>query len=130
MMYSIAVLEPEDPFGKVIGWKDDLIKYDPDAFRKYQQKFPDDTSRIANFGSPYSGDFSIENAFALDADLVILNLGNLFKAEETGVTEKLAKAGIPVVFIDFRKRPTQNTVPSLQLLGRGFRSRTASARFR
>lgn len=120
MMYSIAVLEPEDPFGKVVGWKDDLIKYDPDAFRKYQQKFPDDTSRIANFGSPYSGDFSIENAIALDADLVILNLGNLFKAEETGVTEKLAKAGIPVVFIDFRKRPTQNTVPSLQLLGRVF----------
>ncbi|MEO1016897.1 MAG: ABC transporter substrate-binding protein [Pseudomonadota bacterium] len=118
MLYSIAVLDREDPFRRVIGWKDDLIKYDPDAYRKYKAAFPEKASKVVNFGSPYSGDFSIENAIALDADLVVLNLGNLFEAEESGVIEKLDKAGIPVVFIDFRKRPTQNTVPSLQLLGR------------
>lgn len=120
MLYSVATLDRENPFRRVVGWKDDLIKYDPDAFRKYEAKFPEDAARVKNFGSPYSGDFSIESAISLDTDLVILNLGNLFKAEETGVIEKLEKAGIPVVFIDFRKRPTQNTVPSLQLLGRVF----------
>lgn len=120
MIYSVAVLDRENPFQRVIGWKDDLIKYDPDAYEKYKTKFPSITDGIKNFGSPYSGDFSIESAIALNADLVILNLGNLFKAEETGVMEKLEKAGIPVVFVDFRKRPTQNTVPSLQLMGRVF----------
>ncbi|MEP3275136.1 MAG: ABC transporter substrate-binding protein [Stappiaceae bacterium] len=119
MMYSLAVLDKDDPFGKVVGWKDDLIKYDPDAYRKFKTAFPK-AEKIKNFGSPYSGDFSIESAIALDTDLVVLNLGNLFKAEETGVIENLEKAGIPVIFIDFRKRPTQNTVPSLQLLGRVF----------
>jgi iron complex transport system substrate-binding protein len=36
------------------------------------------------------------------------------------VIKNLDKAGIPVIFVDFRQRPTQNTVPSLQLLGRVF----------
>lgn len=120
MIYSVAVLDRENPFERIIGWKDDLIKYDPDAFEKYKAKFPGKTEEIKNFGSPYSGDFSIESAISLDADLVILNLGNLYKAEETGVIEKLEKAGIPVIFVDFRKRPTQNTVPSLLLMGRVF----------
>ena len=120
MMYSVAVLDREDPFRRVVGWKDDLIKYDPDAYRKFREKFPEAADGLKNFGSPYAGDFSIESAIALNTDLVILNLGNLFKAEETGVIERLEKAGIPVIFIDFRKRPTQNTVPSLQLLGRVF----------
>lgn len=120
MMYSVGILDKEDPFQRVIGWKDDLIKYDPDAFRKYQAKFPEQTAAIKNFGSPYAGDFSVESAIALNTDLVILNLGNLFKAQETGVLEKLEKAGIPVIFIDFRKRPTQNTVPSFLLMGRVF----------
>ncbi len=128
MMYSLAVLDQEDPFGKVVGWKDDLIKYDPDAYRKFKTAFPK-AEQIKNFGSPYSGDFSIESAIALDTDLVILNLGNLFKAEETGVIENLQKAGIPVIFVDFRKRPTQNTVPSLQLMGRVLDKEEAAQEF-
>jgi len=129
MMYSIAVLDREDPFQRIVGWKDDLIKYDPDTFRRFEQAFPEQVARIENFGSPYSGDFSIETAIDLDTDLVILDLGNLFKAEESGVIATLDKAGIPVIFIDFRKRPTQNTVPSLQLLGKALDREDEAAEF-
>lgn len=129
MIYSVAVLDRENPFERIIGWKDDLIKFDPDAFEKYKAKFPTETAGIKNFGSPYSGDFSIESAISLNADLVILNLGNLYKAEETGVLEKLEKAGIPVIFVDFRKRPTQNTVPSLLLMGRVFDKQEQAQKF-
>lgn len=127
MMYSVAAISDGNPFEKIIGWKDDLIKYDPDAFRKFEKAFPEDTKRMVNFGSPYSGDFSIESVLANKADLVILDSGNLFKAEESGVIEKLGKAGVPVVFIDFRRNATENTVPSLLLLGRllGQEKRTA-----
>ncbi len=120
LMYSIAVLNKENPFENIVGWKDDLIKYDPDAFRKFRTLYPEKVDAIKNFGSPYSGDFSVESAIELDTDLVILNLGNLFKAEESGVLEKLGKAGIPVVFIDFRKHPSENAIPSLRLLGKVF----------
>lgn len=129
MMYSIALLDKEDPFKRIIGWKDDLIKYDPDAFRKFEAKFPEQIGEIKNFGSPYSGDFSIETAISMESDLVILDLGGLFKAEESGVVEKLDKAGIPVIFIDFRLRPTQNTIPSLQLLGKVFNRGDEAAEF-
>ncbi|MEO0496164.1 MAG: ABC transporter substrate-binding protein [Pseudomonadota bacterium] len=120
MMYSVALLDRKDPFQRVIGWKDDLIKYDPDAYRKFKAKFPEQTEKVVNFGNPYSGDFSVEKVIAEKADLVILDLGSHFKAQESGVIENLAKVGVPVIFIDFRLNATENTVPSLLLMGRVF----------
>ena len=117
MIYSLALLDREDPFRRVVGWRDDLIKYDPDAWRRYEERFPEALD-IANFGSPYSGEFSVEKAISLETDLVLMNLGNLFKSRESGILETLAKVGIPVLFVDFRQRPTQNTVPSILLMGR------------
>ena len=118
MMYGIAPLVDGNPFEKIVGWKDDLILYDPDAFRKFEAAFPQDAARMINFGSPYAGDFSIEAVLEAEADLVLLDMGNLFKAQETGLIEKLDKAGVSVVFVDFRRNPTENTVPSLLILGR------------
>ena len=117
LTYSLAVLDKSNPLSRVVGWKDDLIKYDPDAYRKYLEKFPE-IENIENLGSPYAGDFSLEKIITLDTDLFILNLGNLLKAQESGLLTKLDKAGIKVVFVDFRQRPTQNTVPSLLILGK------------
>lgn len=118
MMYAIAPLTDGNPFEKIVGWKDDLIQYDPDAFRKFEAAFPQDAARMVNFGNPYAGDFSVEAVLENKADLVLLDLGNLFKAEETGLIEKLDKAGVPVAFIDFRQNPTENAIPSMLLLGR------------
>ena len=118
MMYSIAAISDGNPFEKIVGWKDDLVLYDPDAFRKFEAVFPAETARLINFGNPYAGDFSIEGVLEADADLVLLDSGNLFKAEETGLIEKLDKAGVPVVFVDFRRNATENTEPSLLIQGR------------
>lgn len=128
MIYSLAVLDRENPFKRVVGWKDDLVKFDPDAYRKYQEKFPQ-AATIANLGSPYSGEYSLEKVIALGAEVVFLNLGNLLKAQESGILLKLEKAGIPVVFLDFRQRPTQHTAPSLQILGRILDNRSRADEF-
>ena len=112
MMYAIAPLATDNPFEHIVGWKDDLILYDPDTFRKFESAFPEDTARMVNFGNPYAGDFSIEAVLENKADLLILDLGNLFKAQETRLIEKLDAAGVPVVFIDFRRDPTANAIPS------------------
>ncbi|MEM6939073.1 MAG: ABC transporter substrate-binding protein [Pseudomonadota bacterium] len=129
MMYAIAAISDENPFEKIVGWKDDLVQFDPDAFRKFEAAFPNDTARMINFGNPYAGDFSIEAVLEADADLVLLDSGNLFKAEETGLIEKLDKAGVPVVFIDFRRNATENTVPSLLILGRILGEEGGAAKF-
>ena len=75
---------------------------------------------IPEFGSPYSGEFSVERAISLDADVVTLNLGGLERAKEAGMIDQLAAVGIPVVVIDYRQFPLENTVPSTILLGRLF----------
>ena len=129
MMYAIAPLATDDPFEHVVGWKDDLILYDPDAFRKFETAFPEDTARMVNFGNPYSGDFSIEAVIENKADLLILDLGNLFKAQETGLIKKLDEAGVPVVFIDFRRDPTANAIPSMLMLGRLLEQEARAAEF-
>ena len=129
MMYAIAALTDGNPFDKIVGWKDDLVLYDPDAYRKFKSAFPEDAERMINFGNPYAGDFSIEAVLEADADLVLLDLGNLFKAEDTGLLEKLDKAGVQVAFIDFRQNPTENAVPSMLMLGRLLSEEKRAAEF-
>lgn len=127
MIYSLAVLD-DNPFERIVGWKDDLILYDPDAYRKYVAIFPE-AADIANLGSPYASEYSLEKIISMDTQLVILNLGKLLDAQESGIIDKLAKAGIPVVFVDYRQRPTSNTVPSLLLMGKVFDRRDKADEF-
>ncbi|MGH1416616.1 MAG: ABC transporter substrate-binding protein [Pelagimonas sp.] len=129
MMYGISAVVGDNPFEKIVGWKDDLVQYDPDGFRKFQTAFPEDTARMINFGNPYAGDFSIEAVLESEADLLLLEAGSLFKAEETGLIEKLDAAGVQVAFIDFRRNATENTVPSLLLIGRVFGAEKGAAEF-
>lgn len=128
MIYSIAVLDRENPFARIAGWKDDMVKYDPDAYRKYAAVFPE-AADIPSFGSPYSDEWNLEAVISLGTEVVLMNLGNLMKAQESGIIEKLEEAGIATVFVDFRQDPTQNTVPSLQLLGRIFDKRDEADAF-
>lgn len=129
MIYSISTLVDGNPFEKLVGWRNELPGVDPDALRKYAKTFPSDIDRMIDFGNPYAGDFSVEAVLEAGADLMLLNLGNLFKAEETGLIDKLEKAGVPVVFVDFRRNPIQNTVPSLLILGRVFGEEKNAAEF-
>ncbi|WP_107497460.1 ABC transporter substrate-binding protein [Thalassobius sp. I31.1] len=128
MIYSVALLDNENPFARVVGWKDDMINYDPDAYRKYLAAFPG-AGDIPNFGSPYSDEWNLEAVISLGTEVVFMNLGNLLKAQESGIIDKLEEAGVATVFVDFRQDPTANTVPSIQLLGRIFDKRDEADAF-
>lgn len=116
-LYTLAMLDREDPFKRVVGWGNDLIENDPGAWAKYLAKFPK-AKDVANMGNPYAADVSMEKIAALGAEVYVLDLSNYFKAQETGLLGKLEKAGIATIFVDFRQDPTQNALPSVQLLGR------------
>lgn len=116
-LYTLAMLDRDDPFKRVVGWGNDLIENDPGAWAKYLAKFPK-AKDVANMGNPYAADVSMEKIAALGTEVYILDLSNYFKAQETGLLAKLEKAGITTVFVDFRQDPTQNVLPSVQLLGR------------
>jgi iron complex transport system substrate-binding protein len=115
----IAALDRADPFGRIVGWRDDLIKSDPATYAEYLTRSPA-IARLPRFGTASSGGFDVEQAIALAPDLVVFNVEAQGASDETGTLEKLASAGIPAVFIDFRNRPFENSEPSMRLLGRLF----------
>ncbi len=115
MIYALSLLQ-SNPVKDVVAWRNDLIKNDPDTVRKLTEKFPE-TKDIPDLGDPYTSDVNLESLIKLKPDVYLLNFGKLPKAKESGLIEKLDKAGIPTVFIDFRQFPTLNTVPSMLILG-------------
>lgn len=118
-LHVVAALDRDAPLRRVIGWRDDLIKSDPDTYRTYLAHYPE-IARLPLFGGLNEGGFSIEKAIALKPDLVLLNFEAKSASEETGLVEKLAALGVPVVYVDFRHSPFQNTEPSIRLMGRLF----------
>jgi iron complex transport system substrate-binding protein len=118
-MYFVAALDREDPFKRVVGWRDDLSKADPDSYKAYLARYPA-IARLPSFGGMKEGAFDIEQAITLKPDVVFLNVEAKIASDEANLVEKLASVGIPVVYVDFREKPFQNTEPSMRLIGKLF----------
>ncbi len=118
-IYFTATLDTEAPFKRVVGWRDDFKKADNDGYHQYLETFPQ-METIPTFGGMKDGTFDVEQAVALDPDVIILNLDAKAATEDSGYTEKLAKVGIPIVYVDFREKPMVNTEPSMRLIGKLF----------
>lgn len=117
LMYGFSTLVPRAPFERIAGWADDMILYDPGTWRKYRAAFPQ-AERLPRFSNAVNADFSTEQAIALDPDLVIFPLSAHQRMEATNTYDKLARAGIATAVVDFREQPSQNTTPSIEVLGR------------
>ena len=115
-IYFTAALDSQDPFKRVVGWRDDFEKADNDGYHQYLEKYPG-MADLPTFGGMKDGTFDVEQAVALQPDVILLNLDAKVATEEGGYIEKLAKVGIPVVYVDFRERPMENTEPSMRLIG-------------
>jgi iron complex transport system substrate-binding protein len=116
-IYFTAALDGEDPFNRVVGWRDDFEKADNDGYHQYLDKYPE-MADLPTFGGMKNGTFDVEQAVALQPDVIILNLDAKVATEEGGYIEKLNKVGIPVVYVDFREKPMENTEPSMRLIGK------------
>jgi iron complex transport system substrate-binding protein len=126
--FFTAVLETENPFARVVGWRDDLRQADPDSYAAYLEKFPQ-IATIPTFGGFKEGTFDIEQAVSLDPDVMILNLEAKAATDEAGYEEKLASVGIPIVYIDFREKPFENTLKSMDLIGQLYGKQDRAAEF-
>jgi len=118
-IYFVAALDTEAPFKRVVGWRDDFKKADLDGYNAYLEKFPE-MEKLPTFGGMKDGTFDIEQAVALKPDVIIMNIDAKTATEEAGYVEKLAKVGIPLVYVDFREKPMVNTEPSMRLIGELF----------
>ncbi|WP_442892367.1 ABC transporter substrate-binding protein [Ensifer sp. MJa1] len=118
-IHVAAALKGEHVFDTIVGWRDDLLKKDPDSYAAYVERFPE-IEKLPRFGYIPSGDFSLEAAIALKPDVLTLNLEAEKAVEESGFIEKAAAAGIAVVYLDFRVDPAANSEKSVEILGQLF----------
>ncbi|UHS63909.1 ABC transporter substrate-binding protein [Agrobacterium vaccinii] len=114
--HVIAALKGDKTFDTIVGWRDDLIKKDPDSYAAYVERFPQ-IAKLPLFGYLPQGEFSLEQAISLSPDVITLNLEVEKTAKESGFEEKAAAAGIKVVYLDFRLDPEKNSENSVRVLG-------------
>jgi iron complex transport system substrate-binding protein len=116
-IYFLSALDKNNPFEHVVGWRDDLPKADPESYEAYLAKYPD-IAKLPTFGGMKDGTFDIEQAVALKPDVILMNIDAKTATEEAGYIEKLGKVGIPLVYVDFREKPMENTEPSMRVMGK------------
>ena len=118
-LYLVAALDVQNPIERIVGWRKDLIQSDPDTYNAYLRSFPG-IAKIPTFGGFEDGTFDIEQAISQRPDVIILNIEAQHATEDARYIEKLDALGIPVVYVDFRNNPMQNTEPTMRLFGQLF----------
>ncbi|MEH2528424.1 MULTISPECIES: ABC transporter substrate-binding protein [unclassified Bradyrhizobium] len=116
-LYLIASLEPKNPLAHVVGWRTDLIAADPATYAQYLEVFPE-LAKLPAFKGQEDSLIDIESAIIQKPDVVLLNLEAMQANKDANYIEKLAALNIPVIYVDFRHRPLENTEPTIRLLGR------------
>lgn len=119
MLYSVAPLEREDPFAKIVAWRNDLWTTDLDGFNIYTAKFPKG-AELPQLGNLTDGTLQLETVVDLDPDVLLLPIGNKTAADEVKLEETLDGVGVKIVYIDFREHIIDNTEPSIRILGQIF----------
>ncbi|MFD1693997.1 ABC transporter substrate-binding protein [Roseibium aestuarii] len=115
-IYLLGVLTPEDPFAHVVGWREDFSQADPDSYARYEAKFPK-LKDLPTFGGFKDGTFDVEQAASLKPDVILMNIEAKAATEDAGYDDKLAALDIPIVYVDFREKPLEHTVPSMRIMG-------------
>ncbi|MHA6194954.1 ABC transporter substrate-binding protein [Pseudomonas wadenswilerensis] len=116
LFFALALLDRDNPFQRVVGWQNDMRLLDPHTYEVYAQKYPDIT-KLPLIGQASEQSVSAEQILALKPDLAVFSIAGEGPTQHSPVADLLAKAGVPVLFIDFRVHPIRNTRVSLEALG-------------
>lgn len=116
-LYALALLEGADPLARIAGWQGELPFADPNGYAEYRRRFPQ-IDRIPVIGRTSEDSVSSEQSVSTRPDIAIFGLGGHGPGKQSGLVKELEKAGVPVVFIDFRAQPVAHTLASMRILGR------------
>ncbi|QBY43941.1 ABC transporter substrate-binding protein [Arsenophonus nasoniae] len=117
LFHAIALLEGNKPLARIVGWQGDFRKLDPQSYAVYKAKFPE-IDKIPLIGNTSAESVSAEKVLTLNPDIAIFGLSGHGPGKNSELVMQLEKAGVPVIFVDFRSEPLKNTLPSIRLLGK------------
>jgi len=116
LISAFALLDKDAPFQRIVGWQNDLKLLDAHTYDAYVAKFPT-VKDIPLIGQASEQSVSAEEILSLKPDLAVFSISGHGPTEHSAVADVLAKAGIAVVFVDFRINPVQGTHTSMNALG-------------
>ncbi len=116
MLYTLALLEPGDPFQHIVAWPQDLKKYDSQTWNSFARQFPQ-MLKIPSLGSGGPNAINPEQILALQPDVVILPSLARYDDADLRLVTMLKAAHIPVVKIDLRVHLLKNTRRSVEIFG-------------
>lgn len=128
MIYSLAILDKDDPTKRIIGWQGELKVTDENGYNAYLKKYPQ-IAKIPLIGQSSEASVNPETVMSLQPDVAIFGIAGHGPGVTNPLVEKLQKSGVPVVFIDFRQHPMQNTIPSIKILGKVLQREEAANRY-
>ncbi|HDR2792153.1 MULTISPECIES: ABC transporter substrate-binding protein [Enterobacter] len=116
-IFTLALLERDNPFAKVVAWNNLPKKQDTETWNVLKRKWPQ-AEKILDMKFSDQGNVDLETVISRQPDLMIAQLRAKPSLVQTGVLAKLEALHIPVVFVDYELHPVQNTLPSIALLGK------------
>lgn len=116
LTHLLALLDRDNPFQRIVGWQNDLRKLDPHTFEAFTKKFPE-VANIPLIGQASEVSVNVESILNLKPDLVIFSVAGEGPKAHSPIADTLSQAGIPVVYVDFRVSPIQNTPKSVTMVG-------------
>ena len=115
-VFAMALLDRADPTARVVGWQGELKQQDPYAWAQLTSTYPR-AAKVPLIGKSSEDSVSPERIVDLQPDVAIFGLAGHGPGKNSPMVAALQAAGIPVVFIDFRQHPVQNTAASMKILG-------------
>lgn len=116
-LLTLSMLRPDNPVQGLVGMMQPVSWTYPELEQQLFERFPQ-TRDIALFGHQDQSSVSVEKIIDLKPQVAIFGIQDHGPgAQNAELLQQLDKAGISIVFIDFRMNPLDNTVPSLRILG-------------
>lgn len=114
---TLAVLEREDPFAKVVAWNNLPKKQDSETWNVLKRKWPE-ADKILDMKFSDQGNVDLETILSRHPDLMIAQLRAKPSLTQSGVLAKLDALHILVVFVDYELHPVENTRQALPCWGK------------
>jgi len=125
---SLALLDRENPFQRVVAWNNLLKKSDGATWEMMDKKWPE-SKKIIDMGFSDKGEVNLESVIAQRPDLMVAQLRSKPSLTQTGVLDKMKQLGIPVLFIDTFQKPVEDAPKSITLLGEALNRETEAKEY-
>ena len=117
-LFTLALLDRQDPFQRIVAWNNIVKRADPNTWEVFEHQWPASANRATDMKFGDEGDLNLEAIVAAHPDLLVFQTRARASLENAGVASKLAALKIPVIFVDSDLDPVTNSQKTVELLGR------------